>query len=349
LGEGMNGKRPVAPEGFTGTGRELAVAGSGAAPSGMDPRRSLIVGLAWCLIGSSNAALVPIISSALVAFGMVMLMRGHGRRGGVVALLASLCASAAGTYLLVSVNDIPSSVLMVICSYAVARCVEKGRLKTGALLLTCVAATAAMLGIDMVSTSLQGTSITEVVTGVVNDVVESSSGTLDLDGTTALLEARDQVVAYWPTIYFACGSGMALCALFGSVAGMRASGAPVARGIISRFDAPLWVAALLALGVAADMLGPSLPAQVGWVAVAGANMVLCARLVLAQQGLSVLQWWLRERRVNPFARMCAILAGVWLEVSFALTSVVGLLDLAVNFRHLGRSRSDLVLWPPEER
>ncbi len=345
----MNSKRPVAPKGYGDPSRELAVTGDVRPPSGTDGRRVLIVGLVWCLVSSTGIMVAPIFSCGAIAFGMVILMRVLGRMGDVISLLVPVGASCVGTSLVASVLDIPFAVVMAICSFVMAKLVESGRLRTGVLLVVAALAAAAMLGIDTVSTTMQGTSISQVIANVVNEVVESSADTLDLEATAALLRARDQVVVLWPAIYFVCGLGMALCALAGSALGLRAAGAPVAAGAASRYDVPLAVVVLLAVGIAAQLLGPRLPLWADEVTICGANAVLCARLCLAQQGLSVLLWWVRERRVNVLPKVLAILAGVWLEMSFALASAVGLIDTMVNFRHLERKRPDLVAWPTQQR
>lgn len=345
----MNSKRPVAPEGYTPHNRQLAVVPEGSLDSGRGATRALVRGLIWCLVGSTSVYVVPVISCVLIAFGMAAASQGAGRRGEIVTLLVSLVGGAAGTYLLAGPFNIPSVIVSVICSYAMAWCVTRGKAYTGWLLLASAMTAVAMIGIDMVSTSLQGTSITELFTSVVNEVVESSSGALDLDGTTALLEAKSEILAYWPTIYFAVGLSMALCAFLGARSGARLAGAPLERGLIVSYDVPLWVAELFALGVAAELLGPRLPTWASEATMIGANVVLCARIALAQQGLSVLQWWMRERRVSPLTWMLVIPGALWLETSFALASVVGLLDVAINFRHFVRGRADLVLWPTRER
>lgn len=337
----MSDKRPVAPEGFDQTGRELAVVEE-RADSGRGTSVFLVLGMLWCLIGSSSAALVPVLSGTIVAFGMVMATRGAGRRGEVIAIVGSLIASCAGTYLLLGPFDILSAVLTVICAYAVARGVLAGRLRTSGLLLAGTAMTIVMIGIDTVSTSLQGTSIPQVVTGALDAVVESAgSGSLDLDGTSALLDAKEQMLAYWPTVYFVTAMGTVACSLFGALAGMRTTGAPVAGGLIARYDVPLWVAELFALGVAADLVGPHLPRWADEVTMVGANLVMCARLALAQQGLSVLLWRMQGRQSGFIVRVVSILTMIWLEMSFALASIVGLVDVAYNFRRFDRGRPSL--------
>jgi hypothetical protein len=233
--------------------------------------------------------------------------------------------------------------------FALARELAMGRLRSGGLIAEAAAVSLAMVGVDMVSTSLQGTSITELITDVVNRAVEMSTESLDLDGVTAVLETRDSLLVYWPTVYFVVGTGIALCSLFGAWLGVRTSGGRVEPGMIARFDVPLWVAELFALGVVADVLGPRLPQWQREVAMVGANVVMCTRIVLAQQGISVLLWRLRERGAAWPRRAILAFLALWLEMSFALMSIVGIVDVAVNLRHLERNRQDLSLWPARER
>jgi 1-acyl-sn-glycerol-3-phosphate acyltransferase len=106
---------------------------------------------------------------------------------------------------------------------------------------------------------------------------------------------------------------------------------------------------LFALGVAAQLLGPVLPSWQKEVATVGANVVMCCRLVLLQQGLSVLQWWMREHRVPVFTRVFLLLMALWLEMSFALTSIAGILDVIFNLRHIPRRRPQFAPWSARER
>ena len=350
MGEGMNSKRPVAPEGFEPRGGQLAVRGQHG-PSGISSKTRTVFGVVWSLIGSTFVPVVPVLSNVLIAFGATLAYGNGGRRGQIISLLAALVAGGVSTYLTLDVYGLPMTLVSVACAFTLSWALVSGRFNTSWLLVAAAAVTAAMIGIDTVSTSLQGTTITNVVANVVDKVVEASIGSLDLEGTTALLETRDQMVMYWPTIYFVVGASTAVCSLLGARVAARASNVQVVSGLeaIAHYDVPLWVAVLFALGVAAQLLGPHLPAWREEVAMVGANVIMITRLALAQQGLSVLQWWLREHNVRWFTRTFAVFAAVWLEMLFALASVVGLLDVAMNFRRLDRGRPDLVPRPSGER
>ena len=345
----MSGKRPVAPEGFTQPSTQLVLRDTGQEPSsGRSTRQRLIMGVMWCSLGSAFLPLAPVLANVLVAFGGAVAMAWGSRRERVIVLLCSLTAGCVSSFALIGATDLPMTVVSIVCAFALARAMVLGTLSTGRVVLAAFLATAVMMVADTAITSQQGTSVSELVSTVVNETVEANLGSLDLEGTTALLETRDQLVAYWPVIYFSVGLGLVLCALAGAWLGARSSGVPVQAGMISRFDVPLWVAVLFAAGVAAQLLGPRLPAWQDETTMVGANVVMCARIVLAQQGLSVLQWWMRERRAIPPVRTAVVLMGVWLELSFALTSVLGLLDVGINFRRFERGRADLIPRPTRE-
>ena len=349
MGDGMNGKRPVAPEGFDRDSRQLAVWTETPTPSGRSTKIGLYLGLIWCSIGSAFIPLAPVISSVLVAFGMSIVMGGRGRREQVAALLVSLVFGTASTAVLYGAYGVPTTALSVLCIFALAREYTLDRLNTSGFLLVIAVTALAMIGVDMVSASSQGTSVTELITGVVNEAVEMSIDSLDIDETASLLQTRDSLVAYWPTLYFLVGASTALFSLLGAWLAKRTSGRQASEGFLVRYDVPLWVAELFALGVVTELLGPHLPAWQKEAAMVGANVVMITRIALTQQGLSVLQWRMRELHVAGSLRMLVMLIALWLELSFALTSIVGLLDVIINFRHLKRNRPDLRLRPTGER
>jgi hypothetical protein len=300
------------------------------------------MGIVWCVAGSVLLSMMPVLSCAIIAFGAVQVIGSGSRREQVLAFLVSLVAAVGDTWLLAGVQDLPMSILSVVCAFALAAGLVSGRLRTGWLLLAVAAIQMVMIGVDTMSTSLQGTTITQLITDVVDQVVAGYMDSVDLDGTAVLLETRDELVAYWPSIYFAVAAGIALSSLAGSWLGAKASGVAVEPGMIRRYDVPLWVAELFAVGVVAQLLGPHLPQGQERVAVVGANVVMCTRVALAQQGLSVLSWLLHERGVHAPARVLAMMVAVWLELSLAPASVAGLLDVVVNFRRLERGRPDLI-------
>ena len=346
MGDSNNSKRPVVPQGLKAHTNQLAVREE--VSRGRSPKSRFVFGLIWCFIGSAFVVSAPVLANVLIAFGATIAVTNGGTRERVITLSAALAVGTLCTYLLFGAYNVPMAVIAIVCACGIADAYVRDRVNAGSLLLVAASVTWAMLGTDMVSTSLQGTSIAELITSEVDAVVESNVGSLDLDGTAALLEARDSMVSYWPTLYFVVGLSMVVCSVLGSWLGVRTGGGS-SKDLIVRYDVPLWVAELFALGVAAQLLGPLLPNWQDEVSTIGANVVMCTRIALAQQGLSVLQWWMRERRAKWSMRTLVVMLAVWLELSFALASVVGLLDVAVNFRHIERGRPDLLPRPRQEQ
>lgn len=344
----MSDKRPVAPEGYTQASTQMVLRGD-RQTSGRSSRQRLIMGAVWCFLGSAFLPMAPVLSNVLIAFGAVITMEESGLRERIVTFACALLAGCAMAYALVGVMELPMVIASVTCSFAVAWGFVEGNLSVGRSIVAALLASCMMLCADAYAAHRQGTTVTEVISTMVNEAVEANLGSLDLEGTAVLLETRDSLLAYWPTMYVCVGLGLVVCAFAGAWLAALTGKVGVRLGMISRYDVPLWVAVLFAAGVAIELVGPRLSQWQSETAMVGANVVMCTRIVLAQQGLSVLQWWMRERRVAPPIRMLVIMSAVWLELSFALTSVLGLLDVGLNFRHLERKRADLLPAPSRER
>lgn len=346
MGDSSNSKRPVVPEELNSHTTQLAVREE--VTEGRSSKSRLMFGLIWCFVGSAFAVSAPVLANVLIAFGASIAVTDGGVRERVMTMSASLLVGIVSTYLLFGPYNVPMAAIAIVCACGIASAYVQGRVSTGGLLLVAASVAWAMAGTDMVFTSLEGTSITELITSELNAVVDASMGSLDLEGKQALLEARDSLVNYWPTMYFAVGWGMVACSFLGSWLGVRTGGGAKTDHLVS-YDVPLWVAELFAVGVVAQLLGPHLPSWGNEVSIIGANVVMCARIALAQQGIAVLLWWMRERGARWSAHTLVVMLALWLELSFALASVVGLLDVAVNFRRIERGRVDLFPRAKQER
>ena len=339
----------MAPEGLEPNSTDLVLLESGRPSSGGGIRPSRVLGLFWCSLGSAFAVMTPVLANVLIAFGATVAMVGGQKRDRITTLLVVLVSGCVAALMLTGVMEIPSTVIAVLSAYVLARWMAMGRLDTNRFIAMVVVIACLSMGVDSVLASMHGTSITEVVSMTVDGVVEQSIGSLDMSETAALLEARDSMMAYWPTLYLAVGLGDAICSLMGAWMGAKTSGNAPEAGMLARFDVPLWVALLFSAGVVTELMASLVPSWQDAMTMVGANVVMCARLILMLQGLSVLQGLMLGKGLAKPVRMLVILLALWLEMSFALMSVVGLLDVALNFRHLRRKRPDLIQRPTEER
>lgn len=345
----MNSNRPVTPEGLDRNAPTLAVRDDEQGPSARSPIPSTLLGAFWCSVGIALFPEASVLSSALVAFGAAVVLGSETRRTQALAMLIATVVGSVVALLLFGVRPLPMTLVSTLGAYAIGWGCVTGRLGAGGLLLTSAALGLVGAGIDSALASMQGGSITSLLTEAVDKVVEMNEATADLDGMTAVLWAKEVFLAYWPTMYFVVGLTNVLCALYGAQTGARTMGVRDDEGLMVRYDVPLWAVVVFALGVAIELLGPVLPIGQETSAMVGANVVMCARIALALQGIAVLRWWMKERGVSRLARTAAVLAALWLELSFALASIAGLLDVAANFRSLERRRPSLIPGPAKER
>lgn len=339
----------MAPEGIDQQDIHLTVHAPIDSASEPNTRPRRILGLVWCSLGSAFAVTVPVLSNVLLTFGAAVAMCDGTRKERLVTLVVALTTGCLAAFLLMGPYEIPAAIIPIVGGYALARWMVLGRLDTNRFVVAATLVACLMMGVDVISTSLQGTSVPEVFATAVDGVVEQNIDSLDLSDTAVLLESRDSVLAYWPTMYYVVGLAVAICSVLGARTGIRMSRRAPEAGMLQRFDVPLWVPLLFAAGVFAGLVAPHLPVWADEVAMVGANVVMCARLVLAQQGISVLLQLMSNKGVARPLRTMVVIVAVWLEMSFALTSIVGLLDVGLNFRHIKRERPDLIPRPTEER
>ena len=345
----MNSNRPVIPEGLDRNAAALAVRDDEQGPSGRSSTPSTVFGAFWCSVGIALFPEASVLSSALVAFGAAVVVGSGTRRTQALALLAAIAVGSVAAYLLFGVRALPMTVISALGACAIGWGYVTGRLHAGGLLLASAVLGGAGAGIDSVLASMHGSSITSLLTESVNKVVEMNEASADLDSMTAVLWARDAFLAYWPTMYFVVGLGNVLCATYGARKGVQVMRLREDAGLLASYDVPLWLIVVFVLGVVIELLGPHLPAWQETSAMVGANVVACARVALGLQGIAVLLWWMKERRASGFAKALAVIVAVWLELSFALASIAGLMDVVANFRSLERKRPSLNLGPAKER
>ena len=107
---------------------------------------------------------------------------------------------------------------------------------------------------------------------------------------------------------------------------------------LAGFDAPLWTVVLLVASLLGLSLGSVISSTTGLVSQVSLNAVMVSRLIFAAQGLAVLSWLFRQKRMGPFAVAFLTLLAIFLELQFYIMTIVGLVDVWRNFRHLPRGK-----------
>lgn len=291
------------------------------------------------MASSSMALLAP----ALVGYGFVSASSTGGLRGKVAGVAFSVVPAVALS-LALGPSSIAAAVLCCLLACVVAELALRGRLTPGLACALVALVALAQMGTDAVVCTTQGTTIAVRVDELVAAYQESLSGT-SVSAAALMQQVRAVMSLMWPTAYVLSAVAEYLFASAGvALALARVPDPTVRRPRYAEFDLPLWVVGVLVVGAAGLAFGltASGPAADA-VLMVSANVLMALRVAVAAQGLAVFAWLLGRRHTGPLAS--ALLGGIalYLEVQFFVMTLVGLVDVWANFRHLdhgGRSQDE---------
>ncbi len=348
VGSSHNDGCPPVPDGMRGLGgKSPRQPETGIVPAGKPPQKEaqggipLVFACAICALGAISAGLFAPIASLLVGFGA--LAAGTGRSWGINALVSAgtvVLSALVGAFW--GVEGAGDALLAVVPAIAIALLSRARKLGAGTACTVVAVSWAAQIGFAEAVCAASGTNVTEQVVGV-------ASSSRDLFQAAGLDAADWNTVVWalgllWPTAYSTAAAAYVVCAYAGgALAASRLRPRKVDWPRFGEFDLPLWVVTVFVAAVAGfavwftrrDMAGDATLMVSG-------NALLTVRYALAAQGLAVLVRLLGDREVPVWTRVFAGLCGVFLEARFIVLSIVGLLDIWANFRHLRRGESDPV-------
>ena len=305
-----------------------------------DPKKaSVVIPLVLCVAGALSAAIAPPMACLLMGFGA--LCAGAGRGLGAQALIAAgtlvLCG-VGGAYF--GVDSVPNALIVGVFSLASALAVEKGKMRPGVACVIVALAAAAQIGVAIVAAKMANTSVGDSFIGVLvsNPQLLESAG-LDAD-VRSLVEWA--VRTFWPAAFSTTALIEFLCAYAGcGLAARRLRDRKVEWPDFGLYDLPLWVVAVFVASLAGCAAWYTHQEATGnALLMISGNVLLTVRYALAAQGLAVLAWQTRNRKVPTPTAVVVILVAMYLEAQFIVMSVVGLLDIWGNFRHLSRGEEE---------
>ena len=322
------------PNGSVVNGGDIVPAGPGVEKNEGRPALPTLGGILVCALGGYVATTsLAFAAPAIVAYGLVSCVRnGHLREmlPGLAAALA-VCAVLGVSSGVVVLAD---CAIACLAALMVAAAMVAGRLTPGASCIVVAAITVCRLGVDAAVASAGGTTLAQTVREVLaylrQQLAEASpTAVAQIDSTLSALEVM------WPTGYVMAALAEGLMAHLGTW--LAATGAPeVSRSRLVDFDLPLWIVAALVASVAGLAVALTAPAVPDVVLMVSANLVMALRFAFLVQGLGVLSHLLGARGVGALGRFFAAVAGLYLEAQFIVVSIVGLVDVWANFRHLAR-------------
>jgi hypothetical protein len=344
LSDTIDSRRPVAPEGLDQANREPAPKGEkskGVGNRGSELRK----GLGWAAAGGACAFARPFLASIVSAYGICVAACAGERRNRLRAygacVLSAVLASA-----LFGLAQLPVVLATSVSTCVVAELALGDRASTGWVCLVSLGLALALIGIDAVYARMSGQSLTEFVGQMLSTYGETFETSANLKVQASLESALDMMRMYWPVAYLVSAITQVSCALATARITLRLRGVPQKEGFLSSFDVPLWVCIAFLLGMVLSMAAPHFPAWSQVAKFVGENVLTASRIALGIQGIAVGICFAKEYHVGPFIRGFLVVVMVWLEVSYVIMSVLGLVDaLFANFRDLERSRRGFATGP----
>lgn len=294
--------------------------------------------LLWCM-GIFAASAVMILNSllGLLVYGYVTtrLLEGAGRRG-LIAAIASTVAVDIAIWLVFGLVAGLSMVLTTGVALAITALMAARSANVTAVSAAIAIFSVAMFAADAWTTSLTGADVgTETVESLMETMrVMLGSG---IDAKMTLNAAEGAISVLWPIVYPVNTAMNAAFAAFGVT--FTFPRGQMRRPHLERFDAPMWPVGLLALavlGLGAGLGGlverdVALPISV--------TVIMFLRAIFALQGYGVVSWLVRRFKLGCLVHLVIIFFAVWAEMMFFVLSIIGLVDMWANFRHLPRDRA----------
>lgn len=344
MSDTIDSRCPVAPEGLDQTHTESAPKDE--KPKGVENRGDeLRKGLGWAVAGGACAFARPFLASIVSTYGICVAACSGERKNrlrayGACALSAVLAAA------LFDLMQMPVVIATTVSTCVVAELALKNRASSGGVCLVSLGLAFAFVGIDAVYAQMSGQSLAEFVGQMLSAYGEAFETSSNLKVQASLESALDMMRMYWPVAYLVSAITQVSCALATARITLRLRGVPQKEGFLSSFDVPLWVCIAFLLGMVVSIAAPNLPAWSQEAKFVAENVFTASRIALGIQGIAVGICFAKAYHVGPFMRGFLVVGMVWLEVSFVIMSVLGLVDaLFANFRDLERDRRGFATGP----
>ena len=296
---------------------------------------SLVAGLVICALGGVIAGYIPMLGCFAIGYGAAITLAARNPLQ-TLATLACTLVPAAVVALVAQVATVPSVLVACAIGVGTAWATSHGRLSLSVSFALIGCGTLALIGVDAIQLQSMDSSIADMITQLVNEYAKSI-GVASVSAVAQIESLRSMLQLYGPSAYLVVALAEYLCAFLGARASVRREGLCVSMPSLVDYDVPVWLVGVLVadiLGLAAVRVVPQ--AYTNAVNMVSANLLVALRIAFAVQGFAIIAWLIRTRHVGAFAGACTIVAGLVLEDQFYVMTIVGLVDVWKNFRHLPR-------------
>lgn len=284
-----------------------------------------------CLLGVLATGVLPLVGVFLVAYsGAVLSCRKYLKFAYAAALLGSVLS-----FFWDPVSG-ASSLLIGFVTVTLAGFVPRkfGQTK---FFLGSIAIAVSLFCVDMLIAYAAGTTLQGQISAMVDSMVQqfTAAGTVPAEALTVFKQLVDTIMVLWPSIYAIEGLIFASAAVLTARFAARRHSTEAEISAFAEIDFSVhivWplIAGLLCIA-AAYLVSGSVSKMVSAV---GYNLIVCSVALYAIQGFTVITALMEKANLNWIVRLVVYVLAIQMELMFFAPSIIGLLDLWVNFRKL---------------
>lgn len=304
--------------------------------------------LAWCVAAGACAGFSPVVAPLFAGFGYAALAgRGNLRMRAICAI--GLIVPAVACALFFRTAGIEDAVLSCVVGMTGAHLYLRNRLTPGIACICVAVIGLVLLAASELSARMAGTTLAALATEVLDDY-QQALGSSSIETRMVFDQLRTLFDAIWPTAFFTIAFAEFLLSLAGALIGARRQRIDVGERVpFQHFDLPLWVVGLLIAGIVLLALSAAVPTLGDAFMLAGGTILGTLRLAFATQGYAVLSWFEHKRGWRGLIGLVITAAAFYLELNMFVLTIVGILDVWINLRHLSRGVRVTVQDPPDKR
>lgn len=308
-----------------------------------------IAGPIVCAVGGMvSATSLYLFGPAITAVGFELAWEEGSTSNKVISTAAALAAALVMCFW-VGWSSSLAGVVMSIMTIVASQMLCSGQMTPGRACVVIAITTLVHLVCDSLLAVASGTTLSESMEALIDayaELLTSASSSSDLTSQIETSSAAESVVAaldvLWPMSYTLTAIGEYISARFGlwlAVGGskQREEGSTVSLPKLAELDMPLWVVAVFIISIAVTVLELTISAiSSDIVLIISANIAMGFRFAFLAQGIAVLAWMLSRQPMGCLSVFVVFLL-LSLEMEFFVVTILGLVDVWANFRHLPRN------------
>ena len=291
--------------------------------------------VAWCVAAGACASLSPIIAPLFVGFAYTMLACTGGIRERAIGA-ACLIVPAVVSVFFLRAAGYEDAVFACIVGITASELYLAGKLTPSIACMSVAILSAVLFGVSEVFARAAGTTVSSIFTEAM-DLYLAQLADLPIEARSLVEQMRVIVNAIWPAAFVMIAFAGFILAVGGSKVAARRQGAVVAgQAPLDQFDLPLWMVGCLIAAIVILALSQAFPAYAPTLMMVGGTLLCSLRLAFATQGYAVLTWFRHNKRWYGLVGLAIIVIAVYLEFNMFVLTIVGILDIWANLRHLSR-------------